>query len=93
MTLILPTVIRDLPTNKPGRVRHPYDQIGLMLNSKGRLGVGKGGVFNFYEHVYRDDEAGLRANSKAKKPADKFQIWRTYEMSDHLPKWLELVVK
>ena len=50
-------------------------------------------MFNFYKHVYREADVALYdvPTTKAGKPG-KFKDWRTYQMSDHLPMWIELRV-
>ena len=62
------------------------------------------GVVQIYEHVLRDEDlsrfvrtAAYRAAAQSKagrrKPAERLrdpQRWRTYQMSDHLPLWVEL---
>ena len=49
----------------------------------------RAGVFDFFETVYRrnQDEAVYKDQMK---PSWKFNEWRTYQMSDHLPMWVEL---
>jgi exonuclease III len=57
------------------------------------------GVFRFFDHVFRDEdearyepvmvEEKARTNSKSKNPW-KYKDWRTHQMSDHLPLWIEL---
>ena len=66
-----------------------YDQIAF-LERKRHFVVKRAGIFNFYGSVFRDgDEAIWRpAMNDAKKYAD----WRTYQMSDHLPMWVELAI-
>ena len=66
------------------------------------------GVFNFYQSVFKDDEfeiykdfmsSGKRDIGKDDKPRSKAgkieyyqKIWRTFQMSDHLPLWVELKI-
>ena len=70
------------------------------------IDVGRAGIFDFFTAVFRsDDEATytpfLRAQqeerrrdleARGEEPGDDwtFKDWRTYQMSDHLPMWLEL---
>jgi endonuclease/exonuclease/phosphatase family metal-dependent hydrolase len=73
-----------------------FDQIAFIApDLKDRLADCNAGVFNYYKYVYREDEAEAYApdvpKSKAGKPG-KFKDWRTYQMSDHLPMWIELRV-
>ena len=71
-----------------------FDQIAFIApDLKDRLEECNAGVFNFYKHVYRDADAGTFGSdvpkTKTGKPG-KYKDWRTYQMSDHLPMWIEL---
>jgi endonuclease/exonuclease/phosphatase family metal-dependent hydrolase len=73
-----------------------FDQIAFIVpDLKDRLEECNAGVFNFYKYVYRDDDAKEYGKSVPKtatgKPG-KYNDWRTYQMSDHLPMWIELRV-
>jgi endonuclease/exonuclease/phosphatase family metal-dependent hydrolase len=73
-----------------------FDQIAFIApDLKDKLADCNAGVFNFYKYVYREDEAEIYApdvpKTKTGKPG-KFKDWRTYQMSDHLPMWIELRV-
>lgn len=73
-----------------------FDQIAFIApDLKDKLVDCNAGVFNFYKHVYREEDAGIFSSdvpqTKAGKPG-KFKDWRTYQMSDHLPMWIELRV-
>lgn len=78
-----------------------YDQIVYKEGKNKVKFSGNAGVFDFYETVYNDDEKDLyyedfcntmKANNKeySKEFFDKkFKEWKTYQMSDHLPLWVE----
>lgn len=73
-----------------------FDQIAFIApDLKDKLVDCNAGVFNFYNYVYREDDAEIFApdvpKTKAGKPG-RFKDWRTYQMSDHLPMWIELRV-
>ena len=85
------------------RTRH-YDQIAFRVQP-GRLDqTGRAGVFNFYDVVFRKEDKphymeymteydhkkdGTPRSEKSKK--NYYQTyWRTHQMSDHLPMWVEL---
>ncbi len=73
-----------------------FDQIAFIApDLKDKLVDCNAGVFNFYDHVYRTDDASVFApdvpKTKTNKPG-KYNDWRTYQMSDHLPMWIELRV-
>jgi endonuclease/exonuclease/phosphatase family metal-dependent hydrolase len=73
-----------------------FDQIAFIApDLKDKLVDCNAGVFNFYKYVYREDDAKEYEpdvpKTKAGKPG-RFKDWRTYQMSDHLPMWIELRV-
>lgn len=76
-----------------------YDQIALRVREK-RLEIGASGVFDFTESVFRDSEVEVYRDLM---PADKLasadsagdyfhERWRTFQISDHLPMWVQLEV-
>jgi hypothetical protein len=57
------------------------------------------GVVNFYEAVFRDEKfykpvaKKMYETSHKQMPRNwKFDNWRTFQMSDHLPLWIELKI-
>ena len=75
-----------------------FDQIAFIApDLKDKLADCNAGVFNFYKYVYRENEEDKAAYAsdvpvtKSGKPG-KYKDWRTYQMSDHLPMWIELRV-
>ncbi|HEX8853649.1 MAG TPA: hypothetical protein VF754_09190, partial [Pyrinomonadaceae bacterium] len=102
---IIPPQLQKLPSNAP-RSKH-YDQVAFIApDINDQLELCKAGVFNYYEHVYRTDEESVYAADMGKayaekkdgKPRDKkertryYNDWRTFQMSDHLPMWIELKI-
>lgn len=82
-----------------------YDQIAFHDRVNKFETTGKAGVFDFFDTVYTlADEAiyipdmGEAYNTTAEgKPRSNKTLyyktyWRTYQMSDHLPKWIELKI-
>lgn len=66
-----------------------YDQIAIWRGQRFDETL-RGGVFDFYEAVFRaDDEAVyapmIKPNEKGKSPT--YKEWKTYQMSDHLVLW------
>lgn len=64
-----------------------------------RVEVTDAGIFDVFDHVYREgeedpdseDESYFRSRmSEAGKTYADFRAWRTHQMSDHLPMWVEL---
>ncbi len=73
-----------------------FDQIAFIApDLKDKLQDCNAGVFNYYKYVYCDGDEGLYApdipKTKGGKPG-RYKDWRTYQMSDHLPMWVELRV-
>jgi len=96
---IVPKPIVEAVSNA-NRDKH-YDQIAFLspyLAKRTKDGSKEvvGGAFDFYKHVYREEEAPLYASEMgpkykrldAKKKKTYFRNWRTYKMSDHLPLWV-----
>jgi len=80
-----------------------YDQIVFNSNEKVcNVTQGAAGIFDYFEYVFKKDEndfkhyindmkvAKARSASKSKTPdMGYYSKWRTYQMSDHLPMWVE----
>ncbi|MGC4042964.1 MAG: endonuclease/exonuclease/phosphatase family protein [Armatimonas sp.] len=89
----VPEKIKTIPSNAL-RTKH-YDQIAFRsvqdeVKIKGKQKE-SAGTFDFYNYVF---ESGNASDYKdvAKNLGDitKFDTWRTWQMSDHLPLWIEL---
>lgn len=101
----IPEELQSVPHTNTGSKRRFYDQIAVIPKG-GRFGTtGRAGVFNFYDHVYRDgDQAKYvaemepayettssgKARTESGKKSYYRTYWRTHQMSDHLPMWVEL---
>jgi endonuclease/exonuclease/phosphatase family metal-dependent hydrolase len=75
---------------------HFYDQIALRVREK-RLEIGAGGVIDLYKSVFREADLPvylplMRQDSaeEAANPGKYFPKWRTWQISDHMPMWIEL---
>ncbi|MDQ8204761.1 endonuclease/exonuclease/phosphatase family protein [Pelagicoccus sp. SDUM812003] len=82
-----------------------YDQIAYRIQED-RLGwTGRAGVFDYFKYVYTEDDVDLykdamgdsyHTNSRGQPRSDRSKrnyyktYWRTHQMSDHLPLWVEL---
>lgn len=78
-----------------------YDQIVFLNRHDVFEFTDKAGIFDFYETVFKDDEADIYKEHVIKNPTDeeettgtslasKYKTWRTFQMSDHLPMWAEI---
>ena len=89
------------------QTRH-YDQIALLERPHHVELTGRAGVFDYYDVVFRDipedkeiymeymtdyetTKEGLPRSEKSKKSYYQ-SYWRTHQMSDHLPMWVELKI-
>lgn len=71
-----------------------YDQIAFSKN-KGLLEMGTdAGIFDFFEYVFTEDEFSYYKKKVKSSGATMkmYKDWRTYQMSDHLPLWVELKI-
>jgi hypothetical protein len=93
----IPAKLQQLPSNA-ARTRH-YDQIAFMCESIDQLiGVHdlECGVFPALSVVYRDDEIDTyrpafdRYVGAGDDPGDVYRLWRTHQLSDHLPMWVRV---
>ena len=96
---IVPKSIRRAPGSNIAQDKY-FDQIAFH-DPKGRLKTtSKAGVFQFTKSVFKDGDAGVYSNAmqaaipaqfkRAKDPKALYKKWRTFQISDHYPLWLEL---
>lgn len=89
----LPEQLTKVESNL-GKTKH-YDQIAFRTpDVQDKIGSAKAGVFAWDTYVYREGDGamydGVRLASADGGKALLYPTWRTYQMSDHLPMWLEL---
>ena len=91
-----------MPVTNVGKQPRKYDQIAFLLDNEKYLDAPKrAGVFDFFRTIYSDDKLSSYASelrtSKGKVPGNKSSYyryhWRRFEMSDHLPMWVELPIE
>lgn len=84
---VVPPEIRATKTNALGNKQ--YDQIAV-LQRRSRFGLGgHGGVIDVFKAVFRDEDEAAYATERAGK-GSSYKEWRTYQISDHRPLWVEL---
>lgn len=84
----IPANLRGKYTN--AKLDKPFDQMAFIAPDVERqMSVARAGVFDYFEHVYRD---GDRPVYLPDKDDQTYAEWRTFKMSDHLPIWVELGV-
>ncbi|GHS98186.1 hypothetical protein FACS189421_06330 [Bacteroidia bacterium] len=100
----VPQAIKEHPSDL-GNTSH-YDQIAFNLKLDDKMTVfseksQKAGAFNFAETVYTANDLETyksyfldKVNGKTDKEIEKYYLstWRTFQMSDHLPLWVELKI-
>jgi len=101
---VVPPEIQQLPSNVD-QSRH-YDQIAFMTRRRQDLAGLEAGVFDFYRTLYREEDektyarhmgTGYRQTKEgeprsAKSRRTYYRAWRTFQMSDHLPMWVQLKI-
>ena len=100
----IPEELQKLPSNvKRDKF---YDQIAFRVWENRFSTTGKAGVFNFFETVFTEKDQSVYADTigeryyKSKKGKERtaigkkryYNMWRTHQMSDHLPMWVEIKV-
>ena len=101
----IPDAIKKKPSDLGG-TKH-YDQIAFKLKEDVDMYVfskenQKAGTFNFFEFLYTPEELPVYLplfdpkNTKGKTPRQLetyyLSKWRTFQLSDHLPLWVELKI-
>jgi endonuclease/exonuclease/phosphatase family metal-dependent hydrolase len=96
---VIPEPLQNVPGSNVRQDKF-YDQIALWKGESSRRKAYtrilpyRAGVFDFFEVVYRTDEENVYRPFMRKPGSDDFYssyaTWRTHQMSDHLPMWLEL---
>jgi endonuclease/exonuclease/phosphatase family metal-dependent hydrolase len=90
----VPKPLWELKTGSNALKNKFYDQIAVKTNYNNFEATDKAGIFDLYDVVYRNDEVDLYAEELGEKAGDKkyFDMWRTFQMSDHLPMWVEIKI-
>ena len=78
---------------------HYYDQIAVRVKDK-RFKIAGGGIVDMFADVFRDDPADMALygarlpaadpEGKPSTPEQRYKKWRTWQMSDHSPLWIEI---
>jgi exonuclease III len=104
-SFFIPEPIREHPSSL-ARVMH-YDQIAFKLKLQPNMTVFSekdqhAGAFDFTQSVYREEDLDIYreyfdakyTDGKTEKQIKNYYMskWRTFQMSDHLPLWIELRV-
>lgn len=87
----VPEALQTIPGSNVTKDKH-YDQIAYYKELRSMKPTGRAGVFDFYDCVYREEQEADYAAERQEKPGRSFREWRTYQMSDHLPMWVEFQV-
>ncbi len=100
---VIPKQLQSLPSNV--QQNKFYDQIAFKVKPNRFEPTGKAGIFNYYQWVFREqDELEYVADMgedytvtsdgepRQNKTAYYKTYWRTFQMSDHLPMWVEIAI-
>ncbi len=96
---VIPKPLQSVPGSNVKQDKY-YDQIALWEGESNRrktytrIRPYRAGVFDFFDVVYQTDEEDIYRPFMRKPGSDDFYSsysnWRTHQMSDHLPMWVEL---
>ncbi|GJM11316.1 MAG: hypothetical protein DHS20C11_35920 [Lysobacteraceae bacterium] len=97
----IPQQIQSIPLGTNVKRDKFYDQIAYWNRGKrsgqvSRFELSGAGVFDFFKYVFRTDSIDPNQTSDAatyqalNQSPMEYDKWRTYQMSDHLPMWVEL---
>ena len=99
---VIPPELRAVPGTNVPKDKY-YDQIAFRVREDRLNTTGKAGVFDIFEVVYRDEDEPLyveemgpryhtTADGKPREDTGRYYrtYWRTHQISDHLPMWVEL---
>jgi endonuclease/exonuclease/phosphatase family metal-dependent hydrolase len=81
----IPVALQSVPGSNVQKNKL-YDQIACGAYKFRFEPTPRAGVFDFYEHVFRDADA---PRFDALRGRSAFRTWRTHQMSDHLLMWQE----
>ncbi len=99
----IPEKLTNFQTNA-GKNRQ-YDQIAFRVQKNRLDHTGECGVFDYYDYVFTEDDEALykdamgpaykkmkngKVRTKKERTTYYKTYWRTHQMSDHLPMWVEL---
>ena len=101
---IVPEELLEFRSNAK-QTRH-YDQIAYKVRPGSLTMTGKAGVFNFFDVVFKDADketyipymTNYETTTEGTPRTDRSKrnyyqtYWRTHQMSDHLPMWVELQI-
>ncbi|MBI9091964.1 MAG: endonuclease/exonuclease/phosphatase family protein [Desulfobacterium sp.] len=98
---MIPEPLQNVPGSNVKQNKF-YDQIALWQGKSSRRNTYtqilpyRAGVFDFFDIIYRTDEEATYRPFMGKPGSDdtydNYAIWRTHQMSDHLPMWVELPI-
>jgi endonuclease/exonuclease/phosphatase family metal-dependent hydrolase len=84
----IPEKLQGMPSNAAGG-KH-FDQIAFIApDLEDKLELSKAGVLNVFDTVFTDKPKDQKFYVGTKGRA-AYRAWRTYQLSDHLPMWIEL---
>ena len=88
----IPSIMNDLPATNIGQTPKYFDQIAFSLEQKWPLENIEAGVINFYESVFKQTEQTKYVKELGEQYKSRYLDWRTYQMSDHLPLWVQMKI-
>lgn len=98
----LPKAITKLPVGSNVNADKYYDQIAYLNPRQSLRDTSKAGVLSLFDLIYQDTDCNVYApemqstdGEKFGRTGDRFKYfkqWRTFQLSDHFPLWIELKI-
>lgn len=86
-------ILTNLTTNSLRTM--PYDQIAY-LDQTGfiefKSNDNSAGILDYYQTVFREEDESVYSKDWKNTKLRSYKEWKTYQMSDHLPMWVEFNV-
>jgi endonuclease/exonuclease/phosphatase family metal-dependent hydrolase len=99
---VVPKAIKEMPGGSNLKGDKFYDQIAFHDPGRRLRATSKAGVFDFQKAVFGKGDHRYYMSEMAKTDGKKFHAakdkaayfdkWRTFQVSDHLPLWVELTI-
>jgi len=98
---VVPKEIQSLEGTNAAKDKF-YDQIAFMVRPNRFERSGQAGIFDYFKLVMREEDESVYAAAMGEKYTEKDTpkkkstyyktFWRTFQLSDHLPMWVEIQV-
>jgi endonuclease/exonuclease/phosphatase family metal-dependent hydrolase len=83
--------LQKIPGSNVLKTKH-YDQIAFKVDKLKFQTKDQAGIFDFFETVFTESDESLYSSYIPSAYKSKYKEWRTFQMSDHLPMWVNIKI-